>query len=185
MGLFELLLVSVGLAMDAFAVSVCGSMVLAPENRFQGAMRFGMWFGVFQALMPLLGYLGAVSFQAYIVDYDHWLAFFLLAYLGWNMINEAKDACDIRKSYTTREMLMLALATSIDALAVGVSFAFLQTNIWLAITLIGAVTFGISAFGGLMGFKLGDTVGRKANICGGVVLICIGVKILLEHTGFL
>ena len=83
MGLFELLLVSVGLAMDAFAVSVCGSMVLSPENRFQGAMRFGIWFGAFQALMPLLGYLGAVSFQTYIVDYDHWIAFALLAYLGW------------------------------------------------------------------------------------------------------
>jgi len=185
MGLFELLLVSVGLAMDAFAVSVCGSMVLSPENRFQGAMRFGIWFGAFQALMPLLGYLGAVSFQTYIVDYDHWIAFALLAYLGWNMISEAKDACDIRKSYSTKEMFVLALATSIDALAVGVSFAFLQTNIWLAITLIGVVTFGISAFGGLMGFKLGATVGKKANIFGGVVLICIGVKILLEHTGYL
>lgn len=185
MGFLELLLVSVGLAMDAFAVSVCGSMVLAPENRFRGAMRFGIWFGAFQALMPLLGYLGAVSFQTYIVDYDHWIAFALLAYLGWNMISEAKDACDIRKSYSAKEMFVLALATSIDALAIGVSFAFLQTNIWLAITLIGVVTFGISVFGGLMGFKLGATVGKKANIFGGVVLICIGVKILLEHTGYL
>lgn len=185
MGLFELMLVSVGLAMDAFAVSICGSMALAPDDRFKGAMRFGLWFGVFQGLMPLLGYLGAVSFQGYIVDYDHWIAFALLAYLGWNMIGEAKEACDIRKSYTTKEMFVLAVATSIDALAVGVSFAFLHTNIWLAITLIGIVTFAISSFGGLMGFKLGSAVGKKANICGGLVLICIGVKILLEHTGIL
>ena len=185
MGLFELMLVSVGLAMDAFAVSICGSMALAPDDRFKGAMRFGLWFGVFQGLMPLLGYLGAVSFQGYIVDYDHWIAFALLVYLGWNMIGEAKEACDIRKSYTTKEMFVLAVATSIDALAVGVSFAFLHTNIWLAITLIGIVTFAISSFGGLMGFKLGSAVGKKANICGGLVLICIGVKILLEHTGIL
>ena len=185
MGIFELFLVSVGLAMDAFAVSICGSMALAPDDRFKGAMRFGIWFGVFQALMPLLGYLGAVSFQTYIVDYDHWIAFALLAYLGWDMISEAKEACDIRKSYTNKEMLVLAIATSIDALAVGVSFAFLQTNIWLAITMIGIVTLAISTFGGTMGFKLGSAVGKNANICGGLVLICIGVKILLEHTGFL
>lgn len=185
MGFLELMLVSVGLAMDAFAVSICGSMALAPDDRFKGAMRFGLWFGVFQGLMPLLGYLGAVSFQGYIVDYDHWIAFALLAYLGWNMIGEAKEACDIKKSYTTKEMFVLAVATSIDALAVGVSFAFLHTNIWLAITLIGIVTFAISSFGGLMGFKLGSAVGKKANICGGLVLICIGVKILLEHTGIL
>ena len=148
-------------------------------------MRFGIWFGAFQALMPLLGYLGAISFQAYIVDYDHWIAFALLGYLGWDMISEASDSCSIKKSYTTKEMLVLAIATSIDALAVGVSFAFLQTNIWLAVALIGVVTFAFSFVGGLMGFKLGVAVGKKANIFGGVVLICIGVKILLEHTGFL
>ena len=101
------------------------------------------------------------------------------------MIGEAKEACDIRKSYTTKEMLVLAVATSIDALAVGVSFAFLQTDIWLAIVLIAIVTFAISTFGGLMGFKLGSAVGKNANICGGAVLICIGLKILLEHTGIL
>lgn len=185
MGLIELLLVAVGLAMDAFAVSICGSMALSPDNRFKGAMRFGIWFGAFQAIMPLLGYLCAVSFQSYIVDYDHWIAFGLLAYLGWNMISEATEACSIKKSYTTKEMFVLAIATSIDAMAVGVSFAFLQTNIWLAIVLIGVVTFAISSFGGIMGFKLGSAVGKNANICGGLVLIGIGVKILLEHTGFL
>lgn len=185
MSLFELLLVSVGLAMDAFAVSICGSMALAPENRLKGALRFGLWFGAFQGLMPFLGYLGAVSFQGYIVDYDHWIAFALLVYLGWNMIGEATEACSIKKSYTNKEMFILAVATSIDALAVGVSLAFLQTNIYMAVVLIGIVTFAISTFGGITGFKLGSAVGKRANICGGVVLICIGIKILLEHTGIL
>ena len=136
MGFIELLLLSVSLAMDAFAVSVCGSMVLAPADRGSGALRFGLWFGVFQALMPLLGYAGALSFRDYIMDYDHWVAFILLAYLGSNMIREASDSCSIKKSYTTKEMLVLAVATSIDALAVGISLAFLDTNIWLAVAIL-------------------------------------------------
>lgn len=185
MGCLELLLLAVSLAMDAFAVSICGSMVLSPDNRTKGALRFGAWFGVFQALMPLLGYLGALTFRSYIIDYDHWIAFALLAYLGWNMINEATDACSIKKSYTTKEMFVLAVATSIDALAVGISLAFLNTNIVVAALVIGVVTFAIATFGGIMGFKLGSAVGKKANICGGTVLIFIGAKILLEHTGIL
>lgn len=185
MGFIELLLLSVSLAMDAFAVSVCGSMVLAPADRCGGALRFGIWFGVFQALMPLLGYAGALSFREYIMDYDHWVAFILLAYLGSNMIREASDSCSIKKSYTTKEMLVLAVATSIDALAVGISLAFLDTDIWLAVAMIGIVTFIISAFGGFAGFRLGAAVGKKANIFGGSVLLIIGVKILLEHTGVL
>ena len=185
MSLVELLLLAVSLAMDAFAVSICGSMVLAPANRTAGALRFGIWFGAFQFLMPVIGYFGAVSFIDYITEYDHWLAFLLLAYLGVNMIREAKEACHVKQSYTTKEMTVLAIATSIDALAVGISLAFLETNIWLSSTLIGIVTFAIATFGGLAGFKLGSAVGARANICGGVVLICIGVKILLEHTGWL
>lgn len=185
MGFAELLLLAVSLAMDAFAVSICGSMVLSPDNRTKGALRFGSWFGVFQALMPVLGYLGALTFRNYIIDYDHWIAFALLAYLGWNMISEATEACSIKKSYTTKEMFVLAVATSIDALAVGISLAFLNTNIMFAALVIGLVTFGISTFGGIMGFKLGSAVGKKANICGGTVLIFIGTKILLEHMGIL
>ena len=185
MSLAELLLLAVSLAMDAFAVSVCGSMVLAPESRTAGALRFGLWFGFFQFLMPVIGYFAAASFRDYIVDYDHWLAFALLLYLGVNMIREAKEACEIKKSYTTKEMAVLAVATSIDALAVGISLAFLNVNIWLSSTLIGVVTFVIAAFGGLAGFRLGSAVGARANICGGSVLICIGVKILLEHNGWL
>lgn len=185
MGFIELLLLAVSLAMDAFAVSVCGSMVLSQEERMKGALRFGIWFGAFQALMPLLGYFGALSFREYIVDYDHWLAFILLAYLGFNMIREASDSCSLKKSYTAKEMFILSVATSIDALAVGISLAFLQTNIWLAVALIGVVTFVIAGFGGLTGFKLGGAVGAKANIFGGSILIVIGLKILAEHTGII
>ncbi len=185
MGLLELLLLSVSLAMDAFAVAICGSMVLCPEERTEGALRFGVWFGFFQFLMPIIGYFCAISFREYIMNYDHWLAFALLLYLGVNMIREATEACSIKHSYTAKEMAVLAVATSIDALAVGISFAFLNTNIWLAATLIGVVTFAIAAFGGLAGFRLGSAVGKKANIIGGLVLIAIGVKILLEHTGWL
>lgn len=185
MGLAELLLLSISLAMDAFAVSVCGSMVLTPADRLQGALKFGTWFGFFQFLMPVIGYFAAISFIEYITVYDHWLAFVLLAYLGTNMIRESDESCSIKKSYTVKEMLALAIATSIDALAVGISLAFLNTNIWLASVMIGVVTFAIAAFGGLAGFRLGDAVGKRANVCGGVVLICIGIKIVLEHIGWL
>ena len=116
MSLAELLLLAVGLAMDAFAVSVCGSMVLTPDNRLRGALRFGSWFGAFQFLMPVLGYYSAVSFRDYITEYDHWLAFFLLLYLGINMIREANEACHVKKDYSVKEMAVLAIATSIDAL---------------------------------------------------------------------
>lgn len=185
MGFIELLLLAISLAMDAFAVSICGSMVLSPADRKAGALRFGVWFGAFQAIMPLLGYFGALSFREYIVNYDHWIAFVLLAYLGSNMIRESSESCSIKKSYTTKEMFVLAVATSIDALAVGISLAFLNTNIWLAVALIGIVTFAIAAFGGMAGFRLGSTVGARANVFGGTVLVLIGVKILLEHTGIL
>lgn len=181
MSLAELLLLAVGLAMDAFAVSVCGSMVLTPDNRLRGALRFGSWFGAFQFLMPVLGYYSAVSFR----DYDHWLAFFLLLYLGINMIREANEACHVKKDYSVKEMAVLAIATSIDALAVGISLAFLNTDIWFASILIGVVTFAIAAFGGLAGFKLGAMAGKRADVAGGLVLIFIGVKILLEHTGII
>ncbi len=187
MGFIELFLLAVSLAMDAFAVSICGSMVLSPEDRKAGALRFGIWFGGFQALMPIIGYFGAISFIDYIKAYDHWIAFALLGYLGINMIREGLDGDEeeVKSSYSTKEMAVLAIATSIDALAVGVSFAFLEINIWLAATLIGVVTLVISTFGGMAGFKLGAAVGQRANIVGGVVLLCIGIKIVLEHTGFL
>ena len=185
MSLFSLFVIAVGLSMDAFAVSICGSMVLAPTARLAGALRFGIWFGFFQFLMPVIGYFGAISFIEYITAYDHWLAFALLAYLGVNMIREASESCSIKHSYTVKEMAVLAVATSIDALAVGISLALVNTNIWLASSIIGVVTFAIATFGGLCGFRLGSAVGKNANIVGGLVLICIGVKIVLEHTGWL
>ena len=181
MGIIELLLLAVSLAMDAFAVAVCGSMVLTPAKRSEGALRFGAWFGVFQAVMPLLGYLGACYLQSYVADYNHWVAFALLAYLGLEMINEADEECTMKESYTAKEMFFLALATSIDALAVGISLAFLDVEICFAAFIIGLVTFIIATLGGLVGFKLGKTTGRYANICGGSVLIGIGIKILVEH----
>lgn len=187
MGFLELLLLAAGLAMDAFAVSICGSLALAPASRFGGAMRFGLWFGFFQALMPLVGFVCAVSFREYIETYDHWIAFILLTYLGFNMLREASaaDSCDLKQHYSLREMLTLAVATSIDALAVGVSFAFLNVDIWTASFLIGLVTFIFSLIGGLAGFRLGERIGSRATMAGGCVLIVIGVKILLEHTGWL
>lgn len=182
MGIIELFMLSVGLAMDAFAVSVCGSMVLAPTERFKGAIRFGAWFGFFQFLMPVIGYYAATLFAEHIMEYDHWIAFGLLLYLGIGMIREADEACSVQKSYTIKEMAVFAIATSIDALAVGISFAFLEVNVWTSSIMIGIVTFVLSAIGCLTGFKLGAAVGKHANIFGGLVLIAIGVKILLEHT---
>ena len=149
MGLLELLLLAVGLAMDAFAVSICGSLALAPASRFSGALRFGIWFGFFQALMPVVGFFCAIRFRSYIETYDHWIAFILLIYLGINMLREADaaDSCNLKQHYNIREMLTLAVATSIDALAVGVSFAFLDVDIWTAAGLIGLVTFIFSMVG--------------------------------------
>lgn len=184
MGFIEVFMLAVGLSMDAFAVSVCGSMVLAPRERFKGALRFGGWFGFFQFLMPIIGYYAASLFAEHIILYDHWIAFGLLLYLGTGMIREAKEACSIQKSYTIKEMAIFAIATSIDALAVGFSFAFLDVNIWLSSIMIGITTFVLSYIGCLTGFKLGSAAGKNANIFGGVVLIFIGVKILLEHTIF-
>ena len=185
MGLLELLLLAVSLAMDAFAVSICGSMVLSPEDRRAGALRFGIWFGFFQFLMPVIGYFGAISFIEYITAYDHWLAFALLGYLGVNMIREAKEACSIKHSYTTKEMAVLAIATSIDALAVGITFAFLDTPIVEAITIIGLTTFFLSILGVVVGNFFGTRYKKKAEIVGGIILVAIGVKILLEHLGIL
>ena len=181
---FELILIAIGLSMDAFAVSVCKGLSTKNLKTWQMFVT-GAWFGIFQALMPLIGYFGAISFIDYITAYDHWLAFALLLYLGVNMIREAKEACSVKHSYTTKEMAVLAVATSIDALAVGISLAFLNTNIWLASSMIGVVTFAIATFGGMAGFRLGSAVGKNANIIGGLVLIAIGVKIVLEHTGFI
>ena len=184
MSLIEIILLGISLSMDAFAVSIATGISLK-DLRFRHAAKVGLFFGGFQFLMPVIGYFGAVSFRDYITEYDHWLAFFLLLYLGINMIREANEACHVKKDYSVKEMAVLAIATSIDALAVGISLAFLNTDIWSASILIGVVTFAIAAFGGLAGFKLGAMAGKRADVAGGLVLIFIGVKILLEHTGII
>ena len=187
---FELFLIGVGLAMDAFAVSVCKGLAMNKVNKKQ-AVVIGLYFGGFQALMPFIGWFLGVSFQKYITSIDHWIAFILLVFIGGKMILEAVKDPDIEEirekdpPLDHKEMLMLAVATSIDALAVGISLAFLNTNIWLASSMIGVVTFAIATFGGMAGFRLGSAVGKNANIIGGLVLIAIGVKIVLEHTGFI
>ena len=186
MGMIELFLVAVGLSMDAFSVSVCGSLALRPAFRLREAIRFGAWFGGFQLLMPVIGYWAAYRVRSYIESFDHWIAFFLLLYIGINMIREAGEECPVNmESYSFSRMALLALATSIDALAVGVSFAFLDINIWHSAVLIGLVTFVFSFFGGLLGFKLGENSGGYAFKAGGSILCLIGLKILLEHTGYL
>lgn len=186
MGIIELIVLSVGLAMDAFAVAVCKGLSVT-KIKWENACIIGMYFGGFQALMPLIGYLLGISFQNQIVNIDHWIAFILLGAIGINMIKEAisKDSEKQNASIKFKDMLILAIATSIDALAVGITFAFLEVNIWLAITLIGIITFVISILGVKIGNIFGDKYEKKAEFAGGLILILLGVKILLEHLGIL
>ena len=186
MGIIELIVLSVGLAMDAFAVAVCKGLSMT-KMKWENACIVGMYFGGFQALMPLIGYLLGISFQNQIVNIDHWIAFILLAAIGINMIKEAisKNNEKQNDSIKFKDMLILALATSIDALAVGITFAFLKVNIWIAITLIGIITFVISILGVKIGNIFGDKYEKKAELAGGLILILLGVKILLEHLGIL
>ncbi|MBR3391340.1 MAG: manganese efflux pump [Firmicutes bacterium] len=179
----ELFLLAVGLAMDAFAVSVCKGLAL-PRIDMKKALAAGLWFGGFQALMPLLGFLLGSRFASYIADFDHWIAFVLLALIGGNMIRESfGDEEEADASFGLRAMLPLALATSIDALAVGLTFAFLSVRILPAVTLIGVVTLVISTAGVKLGNLFGARFRGKAEFAGGLILILLGVKILLEHLG--
>ena len=183
MSLLELFLLAVGLSMDAFAVSVCKGLSV-DRIRPRHALICGAYFGVFQALMPLLGYLLGVRFQGLIQQVDHWIAFVLLTLIGVNMLREAfgKDEAEsVDASFGFKTMLMLAVATSIDALAVGVTFAFLQVAIVPAVSFIGATTFVISAIGVKIGNVFGLRWRKPAEITGGVILIAIGLKILIEH----
>ncbi len=185
MTLFDLLLIAFGLAMDAFAVALCKGLALRRGTLRQAAL-VGLWFGGFQALMPLLGWLAGSRFAAAIADFDHWIAFGLLLLIGGNMLREAisqRGDEEQDASLGGKTMLLLALATSIDALAVGVSFAFLQIRIVPAVALIGGVTFIVAAAGLKLGGLLGRRFHRQATAAGGVILILIGVKILLDHLG--
>ena len=192
----ELLLIAVGLSMDAFAVSVCKGLSLR-KVQWRHMITAGLWFGVFQAVMPLLGYLLGINFRSFIESIDHWIAFTLLALIGFNMIREAlseddeddengeKDGDEKNASFGYKVMLPLAVATSIDAFAVGITFSFLNVSILPAVLTIGATTFLFSAAGVIIGNVFGTRFRSKAEIAGGIVLILIGLKILLEHTGFL
>ncbi len=186
MGLWELILVAVGLSMDAFAVSI-GKGLTMQRIRWRQAALAGLWFGAFQAMMPLAGYFLGIRFAGYIEMIDHWIVFVLLALIGGNMILEARkgEATSVDCSFAPLRMLPLAVATSIDALAVGVTFAFLQVDILPAVMLIGCATFVISVAGVKIGTVFGECFSCKAEFLGGVLLIFMGCKILLEHLGIL
>ena len=181
MGLAEIILISISLAMDAFAVSICKGLSMQKMN-WKKAIIIGLYFGIFQALMPTIGYFLGVGFESLVTTIDHWIVFILLAFIGGNMIKESfseEEFCDSDLSF--QSMIILAVATSIDALAVGITFAFLEINIILAISLIGIITFILSIIGVKIGNRFGNKYESKAELAGGLILILIGLKILLEH----
>ena len=186
MGFWELAVLAVGLSMDAFAVSICKGLALQRVS-WKECCIAGAWFGGFQALMPLLGYLLGTQFERFVTSVDHWIAFVLLGIIGGNMIREAlsKDEDQLDASLACKTMLLLAVATSIDALAVGVTFAFLQVSILPAVCFIGATTFILSCIGIRIGHVFGLKYKSRAELFGGAVLILMGTKILLEHLGVL
>ena len=183
MSLIELFILAVGLSMDAFAVSICKGLSLR-KIKAKHMCIAGLWFGGFQALMPLIGYFLGSFFSEMIEQYDHWVAFILLAIIGGNMIKESFGKDDnVDSAMDFKSMLLLAIATSIDALAVGVTFAFLQVQIVPAVSFIGVVTFIFSAAGIKIGSLFGTKYRSKAELFGGIVLVLIGLKILLEGIG--
>lgn len=186
MGFIELLLLAIGLSMDAFAVSICKGLSMK-KLQLKGMVIVGAWFGGFQALMPLIGYLLGTTFEGYIKALDHWVAFILLGIIGFNMIREAfsKEEENTSDSIGVKEMLVMAVATSIDALAVGITFAFLDVKVSIAVAFIGITTFLLSAVGVYVGSCFGAKFKSKAEIAGGTILIFLGTKILLEHLGII
>lgn len=198
----ELLLIAIGLSMDAFSVSICKGLT-TKRFSWKTALTCGLWFGFFQALMPTIGYFLGAQFQQYIEAFDHWIAFGLLFLIGANMIREAVQGKDEDKAtseeneslraensqpptpVSPRQMLPLAIATSIDALAAGVSFACIQVNLWSSVLTIGATTFLFSVAGVKIGNVFGSKYEKSSEIVGGIILIAIGLKILLEHLGLI
>ena len=184
MSFAELLLVAIGLSMDAFAVAVCRGLEMRKID-YRQALLIAVFFGGFQALMPVAGYLLGAGFEHYISSFDHWIAFLLLAFIGGKMIWEAVRGGEEEhaEALSLKLLVMMAVATSIDALAVGITFAFLRMDILPSAAVIGLTTFVISFGGVCAGNRFGARYKRKAEIVGGVVLVLIGVKILLEHLG--
>ena len=185
MTFIELLLIAIGLSMDAFSVSICKGLT---TKRFSWRMALicGLWFGLFQALMPVIGYFFGVQFQEMIEAYDHWIAFGLLFLIGANMIRDVfskKEENSDNGALDFKTMFLLAIATSIDALAVGVSFACIQVKIWSSVLIIGLTTFLFSVLGVKIGNVFGSKYEKSAGVVGGIILIIIGLKILLEHLG--
>lgn len=198
MGLIEIFLTGVGLSMDAFAVSICRGLQMRRKVNWRHLLIIAAFFGGFQALMPAIGYLLGSQFKDYIVAVDHWIAFGLLVFIGGKMvfdvigdIRKERGGCPCCEQKAEEERLdvkniaLMAVATSIDALAVGITFAFLEVNLLLAVTVIGITTFLLCALGVLVGHKFGARFKNKASLAGGIVLILIGTKILLEHLGIL
>lgn len=183
MGVIELFMVAVGLSMDAFAISICKGLTLR-KMEWDKSLITGIYFGFFQAMMPLIGYVLGIQFSQSITNFDHWIAFILLSYIGINMIKESKEDETQNQSFSFKTMLPLAIASSIDALAVGITFAFLNVNIINAVIFIGITTFIFSFFGVKIGNVFGSKYKSKAELCGGIILILMGVKILIEHLFF-
>lgn len=188
MSIWELVLLAVGLSMDAFAVAICKGLSVSKAGARESAIT-GLYFGGFQGLMPLLGYALATRFSQMITSIDHWIAFILLGIIGGNMVKEALGGCEecerVDSSFGWRAMLPMAIATSIDALAIGVTLAFLEVDILPSVTLIGVITFLFSAAGVKIGNLFGAKYSTRAELFGGVILILMGGKILVEHLGIL
>ena len=183
MGYLELLIIGIGLSMDAFAVAVAKGLSVQRVTA-RHSLCVGSWFGGLQALMPLIGFYFGVTFSSFVSSVDHWIAFFLLGLIGMNMIRESFSREKVKPDpdFSARTMLMMAVATSIDALAVGVSFAVLSVEIWSAVAIIGATTFLLSISGLKIGNIFGSRYKSKAEFLGGAVLLLLGIKILVEHT---
>ena len=186
MGTLELVLIAIGLGMDAFAVSICKGISMSKMN-WKKAIIIGLYFGIFQALMPVIGFTLGKTFENLVTSIDHWIAFGLLLIIGIKMIKDAfkEDEASINDSVGWKVMTILAIATSIDALAVGITFAFLKVNLLLAVLIIGIITFVLCVIGTKIGNAFGNKFENKAEILGGIVLILIGTKILLEHLGII
>ncbi|MDG2916125.1 manganese efflux pump MntP family protein [Bisgaard Taxon 10/6] len=183
MSYYTLWVIAFGLSMDAFAVSVGKGLTLT-DFCLKFALKIAFCFGLFQALMPLLGYYVGSHFSNYITEFDHWIAFVLLCVIGINMIKESfseEDGDDDPFDFSWRHLIMLGVATSIDALAMGISFAFLNVNVWQAAAVIGLTTALLSVFGLKAGHWLGDRIRKQAELLGGAVLIAMGIKVLIEH----
>ena len=185
----EVFLFGVGLSMDAFAVSVCKGLCMK-KIKYSNALVIALFFGFFQALMPLLGYYLGKTFERYITSIDHWIAFVLLAYIGIKMIRDAfgdddEVSCPAHPRLNLKELFVLAVATSIDALAVGIAFSFTKTNIYESILIIGTVTFALSFCGVVIGNKFGSRFKQKAQVSGGAILVLLGIKLLCEGVGLL